>query len=217
MKERPILFKAEMVKAILEGRKTQTRRIVPEKMLDKYYEYDEWCDAVMPTGEGHSREYEKQFFLDRFPLGEKGNQLWVRETHKTIKSRNSLLLPEPMYSDHKDYDIAVKELGWKVVPSIHMPRWASRIQLEITDVRVERLNDISEDDAKSEGSYLERCSCMPMANDKTPIEKLFSQTYCHIHGIEFKHLWKSINGKSSWDENPWVWIIEFKKIGNANL
>ncbi len=95
-----------------------------------------------------------------------------------------------------------------------MPKGAARIFLEVTEVRVERLQDITQKDAKAEGSYLDRCECLPRRNDKTPIEKLFQQTGCHIHGKEFRCLWDSINAKRGfpWEDNPWVWVIEFERI-----
>ena len=184
MKERPILFSDPMVKAILDGRKTMTRRVVPERFLDKYYDYDDWCNSVMPSGADFScsRSYEKEYFMERCPYGHPGDRLWVRETH--------IITEEPrcpvVYK--ADTEVTIPPEVWR--PSIHMPRWASRITLEITDVRVERLQDISVEDCQREG-----------------VESNVSSL------IEFHDLWDSINGKKHpWVSNPWVWVVSFKRI-----
>jgi hypothetical protein len=91
-----------------------------------------------------------------------------------------------------------------------MPRRASRITLEVTEVRVQRVQESSEEDAIAEGSYLGRCACMPRRADRG-IMTNFSQNWCHIHGEEFQHLWDSINGKKHpWSANPWVWCVTFR-------
>jgi hypothetical protein len=201
VKERPILFNAEMVNAVLSGRKTQTRRIVPEKVLDEYYNYDEHCDAVMPSGISCTRQYEKEFFLDRCKQGEVGDQLWVRETFRITEPSDCGC------SDHCNcnfggpaYRATSPDDEEKWTPSIHMPRCASRIQLEITGVRVERLNDISEEDAAAEGC------------DKSKSVAARTIGWCETPVRAFNRLWKQIYGADSWNGNPWVWVVEFKKI-----
>lgn len=184
MKERPIIFSGPMVRAILDGRKTQTRRIVnpqPDCGL-----------TSLATTTIAMKEGRYSIFC---PYGQPGDRLWVRETFRIFDSqaecacyddcRCAQLHGAPIYRA----DYPCDEDPWK--PSIHMPRWASRITLEITGVRVERLNGISEDDACEEGVNLMDWNCGRVA---------------------FKSLWKSINGRSSWEENPWVWGVEFKRI-----
>lgn len=176
MKERPIIFKAEMVRAILEGRKTQTRRVV------KFGKH--------PNGSTNNHAP-----LCACPHGIPGDRLWVREATWECVDNNDRL--------HYVADGPSPESGrrhYKKRPSIYMPRACSRIDLEITGVRVERLNDISEEDALREGAY-EYWGGLP--DDEA----------CHIcsHKAAFAHLWESINGPGSWDKNPWVWVIEFEQ------
>ncbi len=189
MKERPILFSGPMVRAILEGRKTQTRRIV-DPIFQK-------AVSVMTT---IPHKY-----------GGPGDRLWLRETWAYCivgpEERGSPILYR---ADNFEY---YEKLRWK--PSIFMPRWACRILLEIEGIKVERLQDISDEDAKAEGSYLDRCDCMPRRNDRRPLDAAFKLQECHIHGKEFQYLWDSINGKApgkDWTSNPWVWVITFKPI-----
>jgi len=200
MKERPVIFNSEMVRAILDGRKTQTRRTIanvgsdnciplqkPTKTKDGIYTH------VMDAP-GHGL----------CPFGQVGDRLWVRETFA------GHYLDDDQIQDIKDGRCKAKDLceyrsdygddadcadGW--TPSIHMPRWASRITLEITAVRVERLNDISEEDARAEGAPTELC----IIGEK--------------HYMGFRTLWKSIYGEESWSANPWVWVIEFRRVGGA--
>jgi hypothetical protein len=152
-KERPILFSAPMVRAILDGTKTQTRRI-------------------MKTAE--------------CKYGKSGDRLWVRETWQEV----SWPPTGPRFVYKADGDASPDR--WR--PSIHMPRWASRITLEVESVRVERLQECSEADAKAEG-------CSPLGDDT-------SQAY----RLGYMHLWGQINGPGSWEANPWVWVITFKRI-----
>ena len=217
MKERPILFNGEMVRAILDGRKTQTRRLVPERILDKYYDYDDYCNSVMPSGVQCKRDFEKGYFLDLCPSGQVGDRLWVRESHSLlygIAYTANISVPEPLFEVckityaadgvEKEFCLEVpafwidtkniypKEIP-KKRPSIHMPKWASRITLEITDVRVEKLQDITPSDAVSEGITHRTMNCPK---------------------VEFQWLWDSIYEKRSfgWDTNPWVWAITFKRV-----
>ncbi|EMQ2529381.1 morphogenetic protein [Salmonella enterica] len=199
MKERGMIFNGEMVRAILDGRKTQTRRIM----------------KVQPDEDGLAKVIDGPFVdtsgrIYRCPFGVPGDRIWVRETFQGplfdyeqmeayLEDSSKFEKPEfcqyaadgkpaPEYYDADDN----LRHGWR--PSIHMPRWASRILLEITDVRVDRLNNISECDAKSEGGPTE-CT---LIGDK------------YFPG--FRSLWKSIYGEESWAANPWVWVIEFKRI-----
>lgn len=186
MKERPILFSGPMVNAILENRKTQTRRVVKPQP-----ERDPACGVWFPaTTAKRKRHYanEEHFRrglpIDWSPYGVVGDRLWVREAWQDgnggIYYRADGIHPGP----------------WK--PAIHMPRWASRITLEITGVRVERLQDISNDDARAEG--------VPEWDGDEPGDYRGS----------FRDVWDSINGKRHpWSSNPWVWVREFKRIGGV--
>lgn len=192
MEERPILFSGEMVRAILNGQKTQTRRIVNQK-------YIPLVEAVLKAN--------GKWVFDTFdyelntPYGIPSDRLWVRETWATDapsvdecrRSHGDAMggLYHPYYkATANQFDI--DSLRWR--PSIHMPRWASRITLEITDVRVERLLDITMVDAIAEG-----WDALSQVSDAGP------------YGW-YSELWESINGPGSWCKNPWVWVINFKKI-----
>lgn len=212
MKERPILFSAPMVRAILEGRKTQTRRIVkpqPEKLPIRVQEA---ALAVLHEGKFHFQRndgtligaWEKQS-----PYGQPGDRLWVRE--KIFYSENNGVYEYA--ADNKTVVDAALEWratwayeGKPIIPSIHMPRAASRILLEVLDVRVERLQEISEDDAISEGVYFGG----PEPTYQSPDDGNPDEWVLPLES--FTELWQSINGPESWDENPWVWVITFKKI-----
>ena len=183
MKERPILFSAPMVRAILDGRKTQTRRIVKQKHLP-------FLENI--TGNFLDGKWDQR----PFPYGKPGDRLWVRETfcyHDDLA----------MYLYKADDVTCCK---WK--PSIHMPRIASRILLEVVNVRVERLNDISEEDAIAEGINLPS----PYVGIGMDGEVIESETISWMPSDYYKELWESINGPGSWDLNPWVWVVEFKVL-----
>lgn len=213
IKERPILMSAPMVRAILEGRKTQTRRIVKPQ--------PEWKERHNLTSEGFAWERGKESLLgwpdqDEFSKalvkfcehGQPGDRLWVRETFAYVGSCDPGYLvfkaDYPKCAEKYGFDRippTIEECGERWKPSIHMPRWASRITLEITGVRVERLQDISEKDAWAEG-----CDGL---DDGGPTGGLSG------YG-EFADLWQSINGEDSWSKNPWVWVIQFKTLEMAN-
>lgn len=204
MKERPILFSAPMVRAILAGTKTQTRRTVkpqPEAAHDgepywfvggyRAWTYRSTSDVLRKGG--------KELPC---PYGQAGDRLWVRETWARDDEDGALMyradLGRDMNADAWEQGRleGVPRYRWK--PSIHMPRAASRLTLEVTGVRVERLQDISEADALSEGVELWAVGACgdPDALDATG---------------KFELLWSSINGRESWDANPWVWVVEFQR------
>jgi hypothetical protein len=196
VKEYPVLFSAPMVRAILSGAKTQTRRVVkPCKDRDLGCVLAP-CEIAGEVNAGGLRNS---------VYGQPGDRLWVREAfmHEPADYcwEASVSIPcRPASTSYRaDFDGDSRGAGW--TPSIHMPRGLSRITLEITDVRVERLQDISEADAQAEGCLLE---CMtPTGNDSGSA----------IHGPGgFMALWKSINGADSWDANPWVWCVGFKRL-----
>ncbi|EMM7212589.1 hypothetical protein WJH64_000694 [Klebsiella pneumoniae] len=244
MKERGMIFNSEMVRAILDGRKTQTRRIMkvqPESNqlglllitdstkhsdIGKYH----WAESNATGNHVRSKLFSS-------PFGAVGERIWVRETWATLGNEEGCYvdwednlckgdersaariyrasceqrpgdyglwsIPDDAYwkphtKEHKF------EGAWR--PLIHMPRWASRILLEITDVRVERLNAISEEDARAEGiidggclncGEPEPCGCANPEPDATDA---------------FAYLWQSIYGQDNWNANPWVWVIEFKRV-----
>ncbi|AZL45304.1 TPA: hypothetical protein MFO42_08855 [Klebsiella pneumoniae] len=234
MKERGMIFNGEMVRAILDGRKTQTRRIMAPQPADDI----ERCIFPNPEAIGwksslrHKHGSTTAHFCH---YGKPGDRIWVRETWGVVShafSDDGLMIDwvpdrpataihempfgNGYYSGYAIYaadgdftwgDDDGYEDGrscWK--PSIHMPRAASRILLEITDVRVERLNAISEEDARAEGiidggclncGEPEPCGCANPEPDATDA---------------FAYLWQSIYGQESWNANPWVWVIEFKRV-----
>ena len=198
MKERPILFSGEMVRAILEGRKTQTRRVV-KNLAEATMNMLKKCSSVKIKGAktildfGHkSLELNSEIFF-KCPYGKVGDRLWVRESFCTAPVIEEDDAP---YLYMADMDgLCLENIRWK--PSIHMPREASRILLEITDIRVERLNDISEEDAVKEG--------LDSSHSSFSCSGLFAKQ-------KFQKLWESINGAGSWEKNPWVWVVEFKVV-----
>ena len=217
MKELPILFSGPMVRAILEGRKTQTRRIIKNAPTNK----ESYILGCHKSVWGIHENVENDGGVHRFscPYGVVGNRLWVRETfcqkfedgYPVYNSENDLDSSCCWYkADGTDVRCDDGDGGTKFnkdgsmaspwTPSIHMPRWASRLTLEITGVRVERLNDITPNDVVSEGIEL-------------------SKPDLTIHyGLDaeakscFADIWDSINGDGSWNANPWVWVVEFKQI-----
>jgi hypothetical protein len=183
VKEKPIIFNSEMVRAVLDGRKSQYRLVIKPQPAE--------CqslarDCASPSGFSWISDAYEDFYL-KCPYGVPGDRLWVRETWQKCTGCNPM--PGILYRATCNFFPAHK---WK--PSIHMPRWASRILLEITDIRVERLQDISRQDAFKEG-------CI----DRRPVST------CND---DFKELWNSINEAKGfgWDQNPWIWCICFKVI-----
>lgn len=226
MKERPILFNGPMVNAILAGRKKQTRRIVkpqPEGMLGVSPWWKAESDPSAPN------------IVPPCPFGQPGDLLWVRETFSEMVGHHRGLLggnyayKASMTAEsercRQDYIKAGYPYQW--TPSIHMPRAASRITLEISAVRVERLKEISEEDARAEGITSREIAkkwgrevgwCADWSrvgrpskyaeNGITAESDICLSTARHA----FANLWEFINGPGSWDANPWVWVVEFQRV-----
>lgn len=198
MRERPILFSAPMVRAILAGAKTQTRRPVKPRK-DRAIGCELACHEL--AGEVNAGDYMNAPWAP-------GDRLWVRETfmHEPADYcwEASTSIPiRPAHTVYRaDYIDDAKGAGWK--PSIHMPRSLSRITLEVTGVRVEQLQEISYEDAKAEGAEFWR-------NDGT----LTELPPCSEHRYAFEDLWTSINGADSWNANPFVWVVTFRRIDHA--
>ncbi|MBH1949193.1 morphogenetic protein [Klebsiella pneumoniae] len=202
MKERGMIFNGEMVRAILDGRKTQTRRIIKDctvgrDQISKFIQIEKKFIGCYP-------EDVPELIRECCPYGVPGDSIWVRETW----ARYNI--------DQNSHDIAYRattpedwpeEGCWR--PSIHMPRWASRILLEITDVRVERLNAISEEDAEAEGIDMEALYDSQDCYDCIADHNMTGRPT--VTGA-FKYLWESIYGEEGWKSNPWVWVIEFKRV-----
>lgn len=212
VKERPILFKGPLIRAILEGRKAQTRRIVnpqPPAGADRHCWFNAplygWTAQPEPAADWH---------VVRCPYGVPGDRLWVRETWGLVRfytdpdtghvdSWDDWTGPIPrgcppgravMYRADQDLDECKYDRGFGWRPSIHMPRWASRILIDVLEVRVERVRDITEADAIAEGSPLKSGS--------------------YHHATWFRGLWDEINGRRpgcSWADNPWVFVITFRR------
>jgi len=192
--EYPMLFSTPMVQAILEERKTMTRRILKVQGCKPFLPDDTWSetDIIHWTRNGST-----------CPYGVPGDLLWVRETW--MHAPNYPYLPEKYYYKASMSDQFIKEWpkSWK--PSIHMPKSAARIWLEITDVKVERLQDISNEDALKEGIKV-------IEPDEAYFDYMqYAGSYLHPRGSFFS-LWEKINGKESLEQNPWVWVIEFKRV-----
>lgn len=225
-RERPILFSGEMVRAILAGRKTQTRRVVKPKHKGGV------ITGVNPDGlpieswgggrgfkSGHSEVYTAS------PYGRPGDRLWVRETWAAVPCSSGC----EKYPDGFDPTVAsvhqpdAPHEGWRYratwdkchasrwKPSIHMPRKVCRLELEVTGVRVERLQAISEEDAIAEG-----CIKLPASGRITDVPGGQYGGRCWVSGRSwFIDLWDSINGKRfgcAWADNPWLWVVEFKRV-----
>ncbi|EFB4450740.1 hypothetical protein K2905_003764 [Escherichia coli] len=193
MKERGMIFNGEMVRAILGGNKTQTRRIVEEKF--------------------YGRAVAAELLAKHCPYGQPGDRIWVRETYRvhgkatdvaTLVYRASVRNSWTEQTHRVPVEVCNKPVSEKWTPSIHMPRWASRILLEITDVRVERLNAISQEDAQAEG--MELTGWRPTYSDPDSGGEVMTPY------DNFAELWSSIYGDESWKANPWVWVISFKRV-----
>ncbi|EDY8451024.1 hypothetical protein GQP35_004015 [Salmonella enterica subsp. enterica] len=210
MNERGMIFNGEMVRAILEGRKTQTRRPVkPQPELTERSGFS-WNGVVFGSG-SDDRETNRNFAHVKCPFGKPGDRIWVRETWAEAgASAPDLKLYRANYPAHvpTHYENVPPAEDVRWTPSIHMPRWASRITLEIIDVRVERLHSISERDALREGLFQLPASgryCLQ------PGMQYFGMASHNAKEV-YSWLWASIYGEESWAANPWVWVIEFKRV-----
>lgn len=210
MKERPILFSAPMVRALLAGTKTQTRRAMKPQPTEFVggpgVTLQDGSPAPLVPLDDSVEPYGREIVC---PYGQPGDRLWVRESFAHMYSGNAQpdkRAPEDVayMADNLTPDPYVYG-SWK--PSIHMPRWASRITLEITSVRVERLQEISIEDAKAEGAW---------GPDDSIVQKVADYFGTDIFSANprkaFQMLWESINGPDSWAANPWVWAIEFRRV-----
>ena len=210
--EKPILVSTEMVRAIQEGRKTQTRRVIklPGKIgglkMENITADDKDCIA----------------FVEHFnPYGQPGDHLWVRETWQGNRQRVAYRADMMSYGIADTFNWITGESEenakifpsivpqWKTIkwrPSIHMPRWASRITLEVTGVRVERVQEITPEDCEEEG--------IESPFDVDDADWTAQSVWDMQMKGKFQKLWDSINAKRgySWAANPWVWVIEFKKV-----
>lgn len=214
VKERPILFNREMVRSVLSGIKTQTRRLINPQPIspgqgayfDAYNGGPQWNWWAQDN-----KQYLSQII--RCPFGKPNDRLWVRETWMHIDDEGDKFdgLGTQIYyraeqSKNSLEYARTQSLAWH--PSIHMPRWASRILLEVTGVHVERVQDITEENAKNEGVglYFEDGSSGWGQYDST-----HPSDYSHRWG--FKRIWDDLySERNSWGLNPWVWVIEFKRI-----
>lgn len=194
MIERPILMSAPMVRAILGGQKTQTRRVVkPTGAPGKHQTH------TGPVAEA----------MSACPYGQPGDRLWVKETWRVMNAGLRTIALRASPDRHGGHYLSQEGDAWwdrwgarsdggRWQPSIYMPRWASRITLEVTSVRVERLQDITEADARAEG-----------------VDALGGRAGVSDARGAFCALWSSINGPESWDANPWVWVVGFRRGGGA--
>lgn len=213
MKERPILFSGPMVRAILENRKTQTRRAMVPQPSDSFIPHVGLYHRTMvdnKTGEAYPSEHqlfgasdESEDYVCKF--GQVGDWLWVKETFRLNVPAHEGQTGYPIY--RADFSSPLPGL-WK--PSIFMPRWASRITLEIVGVRVERLQDISEADVMAEG--IEQYSNGIFGHEEKHEAYPYAGGRAGDAVTAYRNLWEAINGAYSWDKNPWVWVIEFKRV-----
>ncbi|EBY6828012.1 hypothetical protein D5835_20345 [Salmonella enterica subsp. enterica serovar Aba] len=203
MKERGMIFNAEMVNAILSGRKMQTRRPIKWKQT-RFTEIAEREDgSLWPWAEDCERGGDIWFAC---PFGEVGDCIWVRETWAEAgASAPDLKLYRANYPAHvpTHYENVPPAEDVRWTPSIHMPRWASRILLEITDVRVERVQDISQIDAIAEGGPPDHPSFSKISQE---------MGFSDWPRSWFAQTWWGIYGREAWNTNPWVWVIEFKRV-----
>lgn len=208
MRERPIPFSAPMVRAILAGDKTQTRRVIANRsrafsntiMVD---EGDGWWPHASDDCESHIC-YDGNERPIACPYGIAGDRLWLRETWAAPHNCD-YLKPSEIDSDWRIRYAATEDLGGlRKRPSIFMPRWASRITLEITGVRVEQLQAISEADAMAEGIHKPLGSQFWHADPSANILPGDTPQWA------YRNLWESIRGHGSWAANPWVWVVEFR-------
>lgn len=213
MTEKPILFSAPMVRAILDGRKSQTRRIIKPQPVGPVF------IATDPKTPRYCLPYNETLTMGglamRCPYGQPGDRLWVRETCRAEELPSGLdgvryladdcFIPIENTEAASDAWLSLAAYRQRLsghhkcrkMPAIHMPRWASRITLEITGIRMERLQDISESDALAEG-----------IDPKFPPD----EQVANAARMRYADIWESINGPGSWAANPWVWVVEFRRM-----
>ena len=229
VRERPIIFSGPMVRAILEGRKTQTRRVVKPLKMNSDYGTPRW-DGAWIDGPPNCQYLHVPFVNDAYPDNrtvqrhycqhDPGDRLWVRETwgvcdvdgggdayaiaYKAGGSGDDVVWKDCRYSDCGKYGTYYTDFRWK--PSIHMPRWACRLLLEVVSVRVERVQEISGADVLAEGV------------DNGGSNPAQGKRWENMQRMAFEELWDSLNAKRgfSWASNPWVWVIEFKRISDPD-
>lgn len=216
-KERPILFSTPMVQAILQGRKTMTRRVVKHHQVNGTPgEYSGRTLLNIKINGKPVKEYGALFQHATYPeivkwvkcpYGQPGDVLWVRETWGIEKRKEKRIVFKARMNDYP-----IQDDRWR--PSIHMPKAAARIWLRITDVRVERLHDISEADAIAEGietSY----SGLFFKNYQPKPTAWGDGSLVSEPEHSFKSLWQTINGEESWLQNPWVWVVKFEVLSTT--
>ena len=228
IKERPILFSAPMIRALLDGTKTQTRRAVKRQFANDA----EPAEMGKTNEHGHQLSGHSGMWWDdcegnpetaaRCPYGQSGDRLVVREAWRTIVEADALP-PRDLSPSHRIWYEADQphQPGFgRYRPGMFMPQWASRITLEVTEVRVERLQDISEADAIAEGCIVESVvSGYDGSTIQVPAE-IPDPSGVGMRGWDdarewYADLWESINGPGSWDVNPWVWVVSFKRVEEA--
>lgn len=204
-KERPIIFGGEMVRAILENRKSQTRRVCKKQPIDNPVQHHlKGGDFALWRFDFKNEVGDTYYDTTRCPYGKVGDRLWVRETWMLYNHMGTFVGNIPKQPP-KDLSVGYKADGldkdnlftWR--SSRFMPKWAARIWLEITNIRVERVQDINEQDAKAEGVVR-----LNTYRTETPMIDMF------------RHLWNVLNAKRGfgWEKNPWVWEIEFKRVND---
>ncbi|WP_313112595.1 hypothetical protein [Pseudescherichia sp.] len=230
MTERGMIFNAEMVRALLDGRKTQTRRIIQsaaKNMQARGHEVishrepgDRWYgDHVysMRDRSGVWQDFTNEEFLAKCPFGVVGDRIWVREAFRVMGCATDVARLMYKASERNSFTESTctvpvasctKQPSHKWTPSIHMPRWASRLTLEITNVGVQRLQSISQNDAAREGLVRLPASGRYCINQG---DQYFGGA-SHDAREVFSWLWSSIYGDDSWQANPWVWVIEFRRV-----
>lgn len=218
MRERPILFSASMVRALLDGTKTQTRRVVKWHGLEPGLNLQFSGLSVERSGSNWvlsspTRDsYAYRSVPMPCPYGQPGDRLWVREAIRLVPDQEPDDGTGRVLSTYgADGSLTVADAWpWKrsYLPPMHCPRGLSRIDLEITGVRVERLQDISDEDAVAEGTPCYVC-------DRTMDGRSEDECHCfhsQAKASDYRNLWEQINGDGSWDVNPFVWVVEFKVV-----
>lgn len=218
----PILFQQEMVKAILAGLKTETRRIIkPQPIPEDVKMPVPVKDFVNQLKKKENLGYDristsgtsKGFYLPKCPYGQHGDILWVRENYMAVTSHW-----EGKEEHGYAYQASDKDWGkfakWK--PSIHMPKEACRIFLLLKEVKVERLQDISENDAIAEGVSEIRWS-QDVWKFPVYVSRELTNHSTDIPASNFASLWQSINGASSWYQNPWVWVLKYEVLTTKGI